>query len=111
MLSLRGMVGALLTLLILFTAGRSYSQDGTHMYDPINAGALSPCGGMFTDSRNNNYTNGIYYSDNYNEYNNSGQAHGQSGPDVWYTFSVSDYTDVHISLCGSNFDTYVSRTG
>jgi RHS repeat-associated protein len=79
---------------------KSYGQNGEGMWDAIDGGEFGPCGGStgFTDYRNNYYYNGIYYYDYY----------GQPSTDVWYSFTVSDYTDIQLSLCGSNFDTYIS---
>lgn len=85
------------------------AQDGTDMYDAIPIGSFSSCGGTpFSDSRNNEYYNGIYYSDNFN-YSTAPPTYSNSQPsqDVWYTFTVSDYANITFSLCGSSFDTYI----
>ncbi|MFD2162286.1 DUF5675 family protein [Paradesertivirga mongoliensis] len=67
---------------------------GNSMYNPIQIGAYSSCGGpIYTDSTNN-----------WDGYSNT---FGQSSPDVWYSFSVTDNAIVQVSLCESSFDTYV----
>jgi len=103
----KGMLYRLLSFIcfvVLPLAG--IAQNGTEMYDAIYAGSFGSCGGTpFNDWRNNSYYNGISYTDTYNYYTNYG--HGQDASDVWYTFNVSDNTDIEISLCGSNYDTYV----
>lgn len=86
-------------LLFLFTLlnmswKTAQAQSGTSMYDPIIITINSCSGTNFSDYQNNAY--GGFY-DNF----------GNPNPDVWYTFTVTDYTDVAISLCGSNFDTYL----
>ncbi|TCC97851.1 DUF6443 domain-containing protein [Pedobacter hiemivivus] len=80
-------------ILLNFNWQSAHAQSGTSMYDafliPVNG-----CGyNGFTDYQNNGYG----FSDNY----------GQSSPDVWYTFTLSSTADVSISLCNSNFDTYL----
>ncbi len=90
----------LVLFLQLGLPGKSYGQNGEGMWDAIDGGEFGPCGGStgFTAYGNNYYYNGIYYYDYY----------GQPSADVWYSFTVSDYTDMQISLCGSYFDSYVS---
>lgn len=37
-------------------------------------------------------------------------AYGFSSPEVWYTLTLDSWTEVEISLCGSDFDTYLWLT-
>ncbi|PWG81603.1 DUF6443 domain-containing protein [Pararcticibacter amylolyticus] len=72
------------------------AQNGTDMWDAIDAGGGNSCYGMqFYDTRVNDPSYGYY--------NNYGQA----SPDIWYRFTVGSQTQVSISTCGSNFDTYL----
>jgi len=75
--------------------GAARAQNGTSMYSPIDAGTFSACSSVtsFYDTENNGY--GFY--DNW----------GQPSPDIWYKFTIGSSADVSISLCGSNFDTYL----
>ena len=92
-------------LYLIFSTEICRAQDGTEMYEAIYAGSFSSCGSnVFSESRNNLYYNGISYSDTYNGDNSN---MGQYGPEVWYWFEVTATTDVTVSLCGSNFDTYI----
>lgn len=56
-LSLKGLLPVLLALpLLFFLAGSTYAQEGSGMYDAIDAGTFGACGGgSFTDYRNNAY--------------------------------------------------------
>ncbi|WP_407426204.1 DUF6443 domain-containing protein, partial [Arcticibacter sp.] len=84
-------IGILLLLAIAWKGAAA--QSGTSMYDafPI---PVTGCGTyQYWDYQDNSYG----FSDNY----------GNSSPDVWYSFSLSQSTNIIISLCGSNFDTYL----
>ncbi|WP_202913658.1 DVUA0089 family protein, partial [Pararcticibacter amylolyticus] len=100
-------IASALVAILYLTIASALAQNGTYKYDPIYAGSFSPCGGNYTDSRNNSYYNGISYSDHYNRNTSSSQPYGQPSPDVWYYFTVGASSDITISLCGSSFDTYV----
>jgi len=89
----------LLSAIVLFclSALPARAQIYGSRYNPINAGSFGPCGSMsFMDYENNDPSNGF------------GDTYGQLGDDVWYTFTVTNMTQqINISLCGSNFDTYL----
>jgi RHS repeat-associated protein len=72
----------------------AHAQSGTSMYDafpiPINICSAT----SFSDYQNNAFGG---FNDNF----------GNPNPDVWYTFTFTEYTSFTISLCGSNFDTYL----
>ncbi|TKC60159.1 hypothetical protein FBD94_14690 [Pedobacter hiemivivus] len=80
-------------ILLNFNWQNAQAQSGTSVYDafliPVNGCGYS----SFTDYQNN----GSGFSNNY----------GQSSPDVWYSFTLGSTVDVSISLCNSNFDTYL----
>ncbi|NMN37566.1 DUF6443 domain-containing protein [Pedobacter sp. SG918] len=84
---------AVVLVFFLATPFFAYAQDGTTKSSafPI---ALSSCGNTsYSDNRSNTspYTN----------------TYGNSSPDIWYRFSIPAATNVSVSLCGSNFDTYL----
>jgi len=82
--------------LLCLSALPARAQIPGSRYNPINAGSFGSCGSSsFMDYQNNNPSNG--FGDNY----------GQSSDDVWYTFTVNSTIQINISLCGSNFDTYL----
>jgi hypothetical protein len=84
-----------LSVLLCTSWNPAKAQSGTYMYDAIPAGTLSSYGNpYFIDSRQLDY----YY--NYNSI-------GGYGPDMWYSFTVYDFTDLQIITCGSNFSTAV----
>ncbi len=72
------------------------AQVPGNMYYPIDAGYyVSSSFSSFYDSQNNI------------SYNGFGNNYGQPSDDVWYTFTVGSTTNINISLCGSDFDTYL----
>jgi len=91
-LFLRTLLRTVLSLLLfcLFLPS-AFSQSGA-MYSayPI---VINSCGPTnFSDLKNN-----AAYANNF----------GQQSPEIWYMFTLSQATNVNISLCGSNFDTYL----
>src|ERR1035437_3470129 len=69
---------------------------GSSMSYPIDAGYFGSCGSTsFMDYQNNDPSNGF------------GNTYGNYSDDVWYKITISNTTLVNISLCGSNFDTYL----
>ncbi|MDN3579738.1 DUF6443 domain-containing protein, partial [Mucilaginibacter flavus] len=85
-----------LLLLLAGISTRGLCQlPGYSMSNAISAGSYGASGG-YTDSRSNGTGSG--YTNNF----------GQSSNDVWYSFTIGGATNtVIISLCGSNFDTYL----
>lgn len=85
----------------------SKGQAGNGITDAIQAGCFNKCSGStYTDSRNNYYFNGTYYSSNYND--EGTQYYGQPSPDVWYKIEIGeDNPSLLISLQGSSFIPYV----
>jgi RHS repeat-associated protein len=87
-------------ILLVLLAGmviRAFAQmPGSSMSSPIGAGNYNSSG-TYADSKSNVAGNG--FTNNY----------GQSSNDVWYSFSIgsANSNTVSISLCGSNFDTYL----
>ncbi len=85
-------MGLLLLFMLLASWNPVRAQSGTSMYDafviPINTCATT----SFTDNQGS-----TGFSDHY----------GNPSPDIWYTFTLSGPADVGISLCGSNYDTYL----
>ncbi|TCC99446.1 DUF6443 domain-containing protein [Pedobacter hiemivivus] len=80
-------------ILLNFSWKNAQAQSGTYMDDAFSI-PINGCGySSFTDFQNNSYGFGNNY--------------GQPSADVWYTFTLSNTVDVSISLCGSNFDTYL----
>lgn len=82
-------------LLLLFGLGNTnlYAQSGTSIYDAMDI-AISPCNYThFTDYQNNTYSSNSY---------------GQPSGEIWYTFTISEARYIDISLCGSDFDTYLT---
>jgi len=62
----------------------------------INAGSFGGCGSrIFTDSRNNS------------SYGSNGNKYGNGSDDIFYRLTVTETSLINISLCGSNFDTYL----
>ncbi len=82
----------LLFVLLSMSWKPALAQGGTSMYDAIPVPISGCTGGNFTDYQ---YTG--YFSNNY----------GNPAPEVWYQFTLGGTTDVSISLCGSDFDTYL----
>lgn len=80
-------------VLLNFSWQSAQAQSGTSMYDAF----LIPGNGCGYTSYTDYQNNGYGFSNNY----------GQSSPDVWYRFTLSNAADVSISLCNSNFDTYL----
>ena len=70
---------------------------GATLANAINAGYFVPdVSNTFTDYKNNSTSNGF------------GNDFGQPSDDIYYTFSIlSGVSSINISLCGSNFDTYL----
>ncbi|MDP4240347.1 MAG: DUF6443 domain-containing protein, partial [Bacteroidota bacterium] len=82
-------------VMMINNAGGSYSID-EGMYTAINAGSFDACGSRtFMDSRSNS----TYYG--------YGNKYGQGSDDIFYRFTISATALVNISLCGSDFDTYL----
>lgn len=106
MLSRKGML-PVLVILLLMTCSRSFAQNGTSMYEALDAGTFGCQARGYYDYRSNSYYNGITYSDEYNASHNSMERYGQPSPDVWYSVTISGNTDLTVSLCASSLDTYV----
>ncbi|MDT3403602.1 DUF6443 domain-containing protein [Mucilaginibacter terrae] len=87
----------LLLMCIWLLPGKAQGQNGTYMYDAIPAGSFTACGGSYSDYRNNSYYGGVSYSDHV----------GYPSPEVWYMINADAGTNLSISLCGSNYDTFV----
>jgi len=66
--------------------------QGRNMSDAIFMGSFSCGGGAYSDTRNNS---------------GYGNDFGQASEDIYYTFTLTGKSLVTISLCGSNFDTYL----
>jgi RHS repeat-associated protein len=93
-----GLYTVLTVFCLLIFSVSSRAQNGTSALDAIPAGSFSACGGTPFSGNGNNYSyNGVQY------YNNMGQP----SSDVWYKITAEVGTDIQISLCGSNFNTYV----
>ncbi|MGN8055127.1 DUF6443 domain-containing protein [Pedobacter sp. 22163] len=88
-----GYLRSILSVFFLFTffSTVALAQSGT-VYGPyvIPVNACGPT--SFSDFRNN-----YGYPNNF----------GQSSPEVCYSFSIAQATNVSVSLCGSDFDTYL----
>ena len=83
-------------VLLCLSAFPARAQIYGSRYNPINAGSYGYCGIMsFMDYQNNDPSNGF------------GNTYGNDSDDVWYIFTVTNTTQINISLCGSNFDTYL----
>jgi RHS repeat-associated protein len=83
-------------VLLCLSALPTRAQIYGSRYNPINAGSYGYCGSMsFMDYQNNDPSNGF------------GNTFGNDSDDVWYIFTVTNTTQINISLCGSNFDTYL----
>lgn len=83
-------------MIIVLLAGLSLdvsAQGGYGMGDAIPIPVNSCATSNFYDYQNNGYFNDTY---------------GQGSGDVWYSFTLPVGTYVNISLCSSDFDTYVS---
>jgi RHS repeat-associated protein len=84
----------LLLLAVIFYPFFTNAQQGTNRNEAINLGSLNSANSSLS-AQGNNYSTTFY--------NNF----GQESPEVWYTFNINSTTDVSISLCGSQFDTYL----
>lgn len=93
--------------ILFFTAlpFTGYAQAGTNMDNAIPMGSFSACAREpFKEAGDN----GMGYSDNFNPNVNPKYYSGQPSPDVWYSFTIEEYTDdITFSLCGSEYDTYM----
>jgi len=68
-----------------------YAQPGSNYYDPIDAGVFNTCSG-------------------YNYYDYQDMYAGPLREEAWYSLTISSRTRVHISTCGSTFDTILGLT-
>src|SRR5690606_4891171 len=82
----------------------SRGQNGNGMHDAIPIGMIG-LNDSYYGNGNNSYYNGVVYDNNYNSYV-SYEANQSS--DVWYSFTVEEHhINLYVSLCLSDFDTYV----
>src|SRR5690348_3067171 len=68
------------------------AQTGATMSNPIVMGTYNTGTYPYTDSRNTS---------------TYGNDFGQSGPDIFYKFTVNEPTTISVSTCGSGWDTYL----
>ncbi len=66
--------------------------QGVNMSNPIVMGTYNTGTFSYTDARNNS---------------SYGNDYGQSGPDIYYKFTVTGTTTISISTCSSGWDTYL----
>lgn len=86
---------ALILFIKMLLPSSSYGQ-GTNMYDPIYAGSFGGTSAVnYTDTRNNDPANGY------------GNDYGQPSDDIYYQITLTAPTQITVSTCGSNFDTYL----
>lgn len=69
---------------------------GATLATAIDAGTVSSCGFLFSDKRNNAFSN-CY-----------GNDFGQASDDIFYKFLLTSSTEVSIDLCNSSFNTFLT---
>jgi len=82
---------------LLVSIHATAQRYGANINNPIQAGTIS-WGNLFSDTQNNSSVNGF------------GNDFGQSSDDIFYKFSISTLSEVHISHCASpatGMDTYM----
>ncbi|PTQ92463.1 RHS repeat-associated protein [Mucilaginibacter yixingensis] len=79
------------TLLFCILSFRAQAQDGQHQYSAIDAGTYS-CSGNFSDVNNTDY---------------AAESYGMAYNVVWHRFTITQTSNVNISLCNSGWDTYL----
>lgn len=82
-----------LTILLLSFSNLVLAQVGTSKTNAITISTTAGGTINFNDSR----SNAIGFVNNY----------GNSSPDIWYTFTIDETASIKLSLCDSNFDTYL----
>ena len=89
----------ILSIIVLFclsTLTVWAQPTGSSMYNPLEASDFdSYSSRSFMDYQNNS------------TYNGYGNTFGQPSDDIWYRFTINNTTPINISLCGSDFDTYL----
>jgi RHS repeat-associated protein len=69
---------------------------GADMATAIDIGVTAGCSFSYTDTKSNDPANCF------------GNDYGQASDDIFYKFTLQSAATVNISLCGSNFDTYLT---
>jgi RHS repeat-associated protein len=88
-------LGTLVTLICFLPAWAFAQPTGANMNNPIVMGTYGIGTYNYSDTRNNVTSNGY------------GNDYGQPSHDIFYRFTVQGETQITISHCASNFDTYV----
>ena len=89
---MRRIVTLISALLFCICVCRVKAQDGLHQTSAINAGTYGSGAGSFS-----------YFYNTANSVEDYQNAYSVA----WYSFTLTGTSDVHISLCGSNYDTYI----